>query len=92
MITLGSKKCHAYTWGQFHQTFLPGKKVAGAQLLAKKLQFNFSNKVVRLKLCQNLPNYVRHLPNAVRKKKALNLAPEKNSRANVGEINPCCHL
>jgi hypothetical protein len=33
--------------------------------LAKKLQFNFTNKVVKLQLDQNLPKYVPHSPNTI---------------------------
>jgi hypothetical protein len=68
------------------------QKVAGERRVEKNSKFNFINKVVRLKLSQNLPYYVRHSPNAIRQmpfaKTVSNLVRAKNSRANVDEIDP----
>ncbi len=83
----------SYVWwgdvlqGSISPNFFAKQKVAGEQRLAKNSKFNFINKVVRLKLGQILPNYVRHLP-----KKVSNLVCSRNSGANVDEIDPRCQF
>ncbi len=76
-------RCHL---GSISPNFFSKQKVAGAQHLAKNLQFNFTNKTVRLKLGQNLPKYVCHLPNAVCQKSHRILCV-KNLCTNVDEID-----
>jgi hypothetical protein len=48
--------------GSISPNFFAKQKVASAWSLVKNLPFNFTSKVVRLKLGQNLPKYVCHLP------------------------------
>ncbi len=62
--------------GSISPNFFDKRKVADERCLAKNSQFNFINKVVRLKLDKNSPNTVRHLP-----KKESNLV-------RVDEIDP----
>ncbi len=66
--------CHL---GSILPNFFAKRKVAGELHLAKNLKFNFINKVVRLKLSQNLPNYICHLPNAVRQKRCWIMCAQK---------------
>jgi hypothetical protein len=55
--------------------------------LAKNLQFNFSNKLVRLKLGQNCQNMypIRQMPFGI---KGVESCERKKSPANVDEIDP----
>jgi hypothetical protein len=55
-------------------------------MFGKKLQFYFINKVVRLKLGQNLPNYARYLLNTVCQKGVKSCA-HKKLYVNVDEID-----
>jgi hypothetical protein len=55
--------------GSISPNFFAKQKVAGARHVAKNLQFNFTNKVVRIKLGQNSPKYVHRSPNTIRQKK-----------------------
>ncbi len=66
--------------GQFHQTFLPSKKLLANCVWQKKLLFNFTNKI-----CQICGPFAKcGLP----KRRLILLA--KNSRANVDEIDYKC--
>jgi hypothetical protein len=73
---------------------LPKQKAVGARRFAKKSQLNFTNKVVRLKLGQNLPKYVCHWPTLFAKKglkswKRQKYVPKMTTSAFVlGEIDP----
>ncbi len=75
-IVGGNEKREEEFRGRFHQTFLPSKKLPVNGVWQKYLKFNFINKVVRLKLSQNLPNYVCHAPNTVRQKRCRILSRE----------------
>ncbi len=80
-----------WTWGRYRKTFLPCEKLLAHSVWQKKdFQFNFTTKVVRLKLGQNPSKYVRHLPSPVRQKRRQTLC-EKNSHSDVDEINPWWH-
>ncbi len=89
------------TPGEISPNFFAKQKVAGKRRLAKNSMFNFINKVVRLKLSQNLPIYVRHSPNAVCQKKcrilcARKIHPQILMKSTPGEISwrffCCCFM
>jgi hypothetical protein len=65
--------------------FFAKQKVAGARRLAKKLQFNFTNKAVRLILGQ----YVRHLPNTVCQKRRAQMLMKLTPVVKL--LSSCCH-
>ncbi len=82
--------CH---FGSILPNFFAKQKVAGERCLAKNSKFNFINKVVRLKLSQNLPNYVYAIRQMLFAKKGVESCARKklvrkNWRANVDEIDP----
>jgi hypothetical protein len=75
--------------GSISPNFFAKQKVASERRSAKNLKFNFINKVVRLKnsvkICQNMYAICQ---TPFDKKVVKSCVREKNSRANVGEIDP----
>jgi hypothetical protein len=72
---------------EFHQgsispNFFAKQKVARERRGAKNLKFNFINKVVRLKLSQNLPNYVYHSQKKVKVSSAAT-SSQRNCRRSI---------
>jgi hypothetical protein len=54
-----------YIRGSISPNFFAKQKDDGERCLAKKLQFNFTNKLLRLKFGQNSPKYELHLPKGI---------------------------
>jgi hypothetical protein len=81
-VSLLAQKLCVECWWNWTQGLISPKifakqKVADARHLEKNSKFNFTNKVVRLKLSQNSPKYVHHLPNNVCQKWHQILRPQK---------------
>jgi hypothetical protein len=74
-------------WGQFHQTFLPNKKLP-AHGVQRIICHSISYKKLRAKSYRSkFAKSVHHLPNAVCQKRR-RILHAKNSRKNVDEIDP----
>ena len=84
--------CLRHLRGRFHQTLCAKQKDAGAQCLAKNLQFNFINNIYASYVSRNSPNWcaVCQTPFATKsvefcKQRSLSKKSDKNLAKNLGK-------